>query len=171
MSRSPVRVRVAAPHHNAGWRTSRQPAFTLAPSSSVSVTDLPTLNACLNTLCTLLLVRGFLQIRRGARQAHQKSMLAALVCSALFLCSYLVYHVQVGSVPYPHHDWTRPLYFAVLIPHVILAAIMAPFVALVVWRAYNQDFARHRRLARWVWPTWIFVSVSGVVIYLMLYQL
>ena len=137
----------------------------------MSITDLPTLNACLNTLCTLLLVRGFLQIRRGARQAHQKSMLAALVCSALFLCSYLVYHVQVGSVPYPHHDWTRPLYFAVLIPHVILAALMAPFVALVVWRAYKRDFARHRRLARWVWPTWMFVSVSGVVVYLMLYQL
>ena len=141
------------------------------PVQPVSSSDLPTLNACLNTLCTLLLVRGFLQIRRGARQAHQKSMLAALVCSALFLCSYLVYHVQVGSVPYPHYDWTRPLYFAVLIPHIILAAIMAPFVALVVWRAYNQDFARHRRLARWVWPVWIFVSVSGVVVYVMLYQL
>ena len=141
------------------------------PTQAVSISDLPTLNACLNTLCTLLLVRGFLQIRRGARQAHQKSMLAALVCSALFLCSYLVYHIQVGSVPYPHHDWTRPLYFAVLIPHVILAALMAPFVALVVWRAYNQDFARHRRLARWVWPVWMFVSVSGVVVYLMLYQL
>ena len=141
------------------------------PTQPVSVTDLPTLNAGLNTLCTLLLVRGFLQIRRGARQAHQKSMLAALVCSALFLCSYLVYHVQVGSVPYPHHDWTRPLYFAVLIPHVVLAALMSPFVVLVVWRAYNRDFARHRRLARWVWPVWIFVSVSGVVVYLMLYQL
>ena len=137
----------------------------------MSVTDLPTLNACLNILCVFLLVRGYLQIRRGARQAHQKSMLAALVCSALFLCSYLVYHIQVGSVPYPHYDWTRPLYFAVLIPHIILAAIMAPFVALVVWRAYNQDFARHRRLARSVWPVWIFVSVSGVVVYLMLYQL
>ncbi len=137
----------------------------------MSSSDLPTLNACLNTLCALLLVRGYLQIRRGARQAHQKSMLAALVCSALFLCSYLVYHVQVGSVPYPHHDWTRLLYFAVLIPHVILAALMAPFVALVVWWAYNQNFASHRRLARWVWPTWMFVSVSGVVVYLMLYQL
>ena len=137
----------------------------------MSSSDLPTLNACLNTLCTLLLVRGFLQIRRGARQAHQKSMLAALVCSALFLCSYLVYHVQVGSVPYPHHDWTRLLYFVVLIPHVALAALMAPFVALVVWLAYKRDFARHRRLARWVWPTWIFVSVSGVVVYLMLYRL
>jgi len=118
-----------------------------------------------------LLVRGFLQIRRGARQAHQKSMLAALACSVLFLCSYLVYHIQVGSVPYPHHDWTRPLYFAVLIPHIVLATLMVPFVVLVVWRAYNQDFARHRRLARWVWPVWIFVSVSGIVVYLMLYRL
>lgn len=149
-----------------------KPSFTWPLSTHpVSVLDLPTLNAGLNTLCTLLLVRGFLQIRRGARQAHQKSMLAALGCSALFLCSYLIYHVQVGSVPYPHHDWTRPLYFAVLIPHVVLAALMAPFVALVVWCAYKQNFARHRRLARWVWPTWIFVSVSGVVVYLMLYRL
>lgn len=137
----------------------------------MSVLDLPTLNAGLNTVCTVLLVRGFLQIRRGARRAHQKSMLAALGCSALFLCSYLIYHVQVGSVPYPHHDWTRPLYFAVLIPHVILAAVQAPLVARVVWCAYKQNFAGHRRLARWVWPMWIFVSVSGVVIYLMLYRL
>ena len=129
------------------------------------------LNACLNTLSAILLLRGYLQIRRGEREAHRKTMLAALLSSGLFLSSYLVYHFQVGSVPYPHHDWTRPLYFAVLIPHVILAALVAPLVVVVVWCAFKGEFARHRRLARWVWPVWIFVSLSGVMVYLMLYQL
>jgi len=133
--------------------------------------DLPTLNAALNTLCTALLLLGYRRIRRKDRQGHRRYMLAALGCSALFLCSYLFYHYLVGSVPYPRYDWTRPLYFAVLIPHVLLAAGMVPFVVLLVWRAWREDFTRHRRLARWVWPVWIFVSVSGVVVYLMLYQL
>jgi uncharacterized membrane protein YozB (DUF420 family) len=135
------------------------------------ISDLPALNAGLNTLSAALLLRGYLQIRRGEREAHRKTMLAALVSSGLFLSSYLVYHFQVGSVPYPHHDWTRPLYFAVLIPHVILAALLVPLVVVLVWRALKGEFARHRRLARWVWPVWIFVSLSGVVVYLMLYRL
>jgi putative membrane protein len=135
------------------------------------ISDLPALNAGLNTLSVALLLRGYLQIRRGEREAHRKTMLAALVSSGLFLSSYLVYHFQVGSVPYPHHDWTRPLYFAVLIPHVILAALLVPLVVVLVWRALKGEFARHRRLARWVWPVWIFVSLSGVVVYLMLYRL
>ena len=135
------------------------------------ISDLPALNAGLNTLSAALLLRGYLQIRRGEREAHRKTMLAALVSSGLFLSSYLVYHFQVGSVPYPHYDWTRPLYFAVLIPHVILAALLVPLVVVLVWRALKGEFARHRRLARWVWPVWIFVSLSGVVVYLMLYRL
>ena len=137
----------------------------------LTVNDLPTLNALINTLCTVLLLRGYFHIRRGQREAHRKTMLAALVCSGFFLTSYLVYHFQVGSVPYPLYDWTRPLYFAVLIPHVILAALVVPFIAIVVWHAFKGDFARHRRLARWVWPVWIFVSISGVIVYLMLYHL
>jgi uncharacterized membrane protein YozB (DUF420 family) len=136
----------------------------------VNVFDLPTLNAGLNTLSTSLLLLGYVFIRRGERERHRKTMLAALVSSGLFLCSYLFYHYHVGSVPYPHHDWTRPLYFAVLIPHVILAALVAPFVVVIVWRAMQGEFERHRRLARWVWPTWIFVSISGVIVYLMLYR-
>lgn len=137
----------------------------------MEATDLPGLNAVLNTISALFLVLGYFFIRRGERDRHRRAMLAALVSSALFLCSYLTYHYQVGSVPYPHYDWTRPLYFAILIPHVILAAVNAPLVALIVWRAWQQDFQRHRRLARWVWPSWLFVSVSGVLVYLMLYQL
>lgn len=137
----------------------------------MEATDLPGLNAVLNTISALFLVLGYFFIRRGERDRHRRAMLAALVSSALFVCSYLTYHYQVGSVPYPHNDWTRPLYFAILIPHVILAAVNAPLVALIVWRAWQQDFQRHRRLARWVWPSWLFVSVSGVLVYLMLYQL
>lgn len=137
----------------------------------MSPADLPALNAALNTLSTALLILGYRRIRRQDRQGHRKYMLAALACSTLFLTSYLTYHYLVGSVPYPRHDWARTLYFAVLIPHIILAAGVAPFILTLVWRAWRKDFARHRRLARWVWPVWIFVSVSGVVVYLMLYQL
>ena len=98
-------------------------------------------------------------------------MLAALAVSALFLLSYLIYHGMVGSVPYPHRDWTRILYFAVLIPHAILAALNVPLVLATLWRAWRGDYSGHRRLARWAWPVWMFVSVSGVAVYLMLYQL
>jgi len=98
-------------------------------------------------------------------------MLSALVSSACFLTSYVVYHYKVGSVPYPYHDWTRAVYFTILIPHVILAGAMTPFVFKAVWHALHDQYDRHRRLVRWVWPVWMFVSVSGVVIYLMLYKL
>ena len=137
----------------------------------MTTSDLPGLNAALNSLSLLFLVLGYRFIRRGQRALHIRSMVAALVCSALFLSSYLVYHYYVGSVPYPHQDWTRPLYFAVLIPHIILATAIVPFVFILVWRAWQGDFDRHRRLARWTWPAWVFVSVSGVVVYLMLYRL
>ena len=98
-------------------------------------------------------------------------MTAALASSTLFLISYLIYHYSAGSVPYPHHDWTRPLYFAILIPHGILATFMVPFILMAVRHAWQGRFDRHKRLTRWVWPVWMFVSVSGVAIYLMLYQL
>jgi len=98
-------------------------------------------------------------------------MISAVIVSALFLVSYLVYHDAVGSVPYPHYDWTRPIYFVVLIPHVILAGLNAPFMLLTLGLALRGKYSPHRRLARYVWPVWVFVSVSGVVIYLMLYRL
>ena len=136
----------------------------------MSITDLPATNAFLNGLCTIFLLLGFIYIKRGDIKTHQKCMVTALTLSALFLTSYLIYHSQVGSVPYPHRDWTRPIYFAILIPHIILAAVNVPFIIALVWRAYKGEFNRHRRLARWVWPSWIFVSITGVIIYLMLYQ-
>lgn len=135
----------------------------------MSLTDLPTLNAGLNLLSTVFLSFGYAHIKKGNQGTHKKFMLAALISSTLFLISYLIYHYNVGSVPYPFHDWTRPIYFVILIPHVILAALMTPFVLLLVIRAFRGDFARHRKLARWVWPVWMFVSVSGVIVYAMLY--
>ncbi len=137
----------------------------------MQISDLPTLNASLNTLSGIFLILGYRAIRRGNREQHKKFMLAALIASAFFLTSYLIYHFYVGSVPYPHEDWTRPLYYIILVPHVILAALMVPFIVLVVWRAWRADFASHKSLARRVWPVWVFVSLSGVIIYLMLYWL
>ncbi len=137
----------------------------------MNVSLLPTINAILNFISTIFLIFGYVNIRQGRKDLHKMFMLTALGSSALFLISYLIYHYNVGSVPYPYHDWTRPVYFIILIPHVILAALMTPFIFTVVWFAFKDNFARHRLLARWVWPVWIFVSVSGVIIYLMLYQL
>ncbi len=137
----------------------------------MSAADLPGVNALLNATATVLLVWGYVMIRRGHRDTHRNIMIAALIVSAAFLTTYLIYHYQVGSVPYPYHDWTRPLYFIILIPHIILAAVMVPFIIALVIFAASGRFDRHRRLARWVWPVWIFVSISGVVIYLMLYRL
>jgi uncharacterized membrane protein YozB (DUF420 family) len=131
----------------------------------------PTLNAILNAIAACLLLVGFIMIRRGQRDLHKTFMLTALVASAAFLISYLIYHQQVGSVPYPYQDWTRPLYFAILIPHIILAAVMVPFIILAVVHAYRGRFAKHKRITRWLWWVWMFVSVSGVAIYLMLYRL
>ncbi len=137
----------------------------------MSTSDLPTLNAILNGISAVLLLFGFVNIKRNKPDVHKRFMVAALACSALFLISYLVYHYQVGSVPYPYYDWTRPLYFAILIPHIILAGIMVPFILLAVWFALRGNFVRHRRTTRWVWPVWMFVSVTGVIIYFMLYRM
>lgn len=133
--------------------------------------DLPTLNASLNFISLLLLIAGYLQIRKGNEAAHKKIMLGALTASTLFLTSYLIYHSQVGSVPYPYDDWTRPLYFTILIPHVILAAVLVPFVIRLVYLALSAQLEKHKWLARRVLPVWMFVSTTGVVIYLMLYVL
>ena len=136
----------------------------------MTVADLVHLNAALNTASAVLLTFGYINIRRGRRDTHRRFMLGATVSSALFLLSYVVYHAEVGSVPYPYHDWTRPVYFAILIPHVVLAAVMTPFILLLLAHALRGRFERHRRLARVFWPVWMFVSVSGVTVYLMLYH-
>ncbi len=135
----------------------------------MTIKDLPTLNALLNSISAVFLLFGFINIKKGRADVHKKFMIAALITSALFLTSYLIYHAQVGSNPYPHYDWTRTLYFLILVPHILLAAIMTPFILFLVFFALRQKFDKHKKLARWVWPVWMYVSVSGVIVYLMLY--
>ena len=137
----------------------------------MTASDLPTLNAFLNLTSAVLLFIGRVQIKRSRADRHKRIMISALISSSLFLACYLIYHSIVGSVPYRHYDWTRPIYFAILIPHSILAAVMTPFIVLAVWYALKQKFDRHRRVVRWLWPVWMFVSISGIVVYLMLYHL
>lgn len=137
----------------------------------MTVSEFPTINAIFNTISTILLIMGYRFIKRDERDKHKRTMIGALISSAIFLFFYLIYHAKVGSVPYPYHDWTRPVYFTVLIPHIILAAVMVPFIMAAVYFALRQKFELHVRLVKWVWPVWIYVSISGVVIYLMLYRL
>jgi uncharacterized membrane protein YozB (DUF420 family) len=135
------------------------------------VQDLPAVNAALNTLAALLLVTGYVLIRRRRLTAHRNVMIAALACSVLFLTSYLIYHAQVGSRPFQGTGPVRTVYFTILITHTILAAAV-PFLAiLTVWRAYRKRWAQHVRIARWTLPIWLYVSVTGVVVYWMLYQM
>ena len=137
----------------------------------MSVTDLPALNASLNAISTVLLLTGYVFIRRGERQKHKACMIAALVTSTLFLTSYVIYHVQVGSVPFKGTGWIRTVYFAVLIPHVILAAAIVPPILITASRGLSAKYDKHRRIARWTLPLWLYVSITGVIVYLMLYQL
>jgi uncharacterized membrane protein YozB (DUF420 family) len=137
----------------------------------MSVTDLPALNATLNAISFVFLVTGYVFIRRRQWRKHRACMIAALVMSGLFLTSYVIYHLQVGSVPFRRTGWIRTVYFAVLIPHVILAAAIVPFVLITVSRALSRRFDKHRRIARWTLPVWLYVSITGVIVYLMLYQM
>ena len=137
----------------------------------MNVQYLPSLNASLNFISMILLISGYLLIKRGSRQLHKRVMLSALVISAVFLISYLIYHSKIGSVPYPYQDGTRIIYYTILIPHIILAAVMVPGILASVWFALSGRFDKHKRLVRWVWPVWMYVSISGVVIYIMLYRI
>ena len=132
---------------------------------------LPHLNAALNATSFLLLVAAFIQIRRGNVGAHRKLMLSTLAVSGLFLVSYVIYHANYGSVRFQGQGAVRAVYFVILVTHVILAAAIVPLVFITVRRALRGDFARHRRIARWTYPLWLYVSVTGVIVYLMLYQL
>ncbi|HEX4914560.1 MAG TPA: DUF420 domain-containing protein [Vicinamibacterales bacterium] len=137
----------------------------------MTYSDLPALNATLNGISFLFLLSGYLFIRRNRRDAHRNCMIGALVMSALFLTSYVIYHLNVGSVPFRRTGWIRTVYFAILIPHVILAAAIVPMVLITVWRAWSKQFDKHRRIARWTLPLWMFVSITGVIVYVMLYQM
>jgi uncharacterized membrane protein YozB (DUF420 family) len=129
----------------------------------MSVYDLPSLNAGLNTLATVLLIVGYAFVRRGNVAAHRASMLAAFLVSVLFLVSYVIYHYHAGSVRFPGTGTVRVVYLTILATHVVLAAIVPPLALLTLARG------RHRRVARWTLPIWLYVSVTGVVVYVMLY--
>jgi len=133
--------------------------------------DLPTLNAVLNAASAFLLVAGWALVRRGRRDAHRLAMLGALATSAAFLVSYLVYHFEVGSVRFTGQGAIRAVYFAVLLSHTVLAAAIVPLVLVTVARALRGRFDAHRAVARYALPLWLWVSVSGVVVYWMLYRL
>ena len=137
----------------------------------LSIASLPGVNAALNATSALLLAAGYFYIRGGRIAAHRRCMLAALTTSALFLTSYLIYHYHVGSVPFAGRGWIRAVYFAVLVSHTILAVVIVPLVLITLTRALKADFLRHRAIARWTLPLWFYVSVTGVVVYWMLYRL
>lgn len=137
----------------------------------IQITDLPAVNAALNSLATLFLVLGWFAIRQRRLIVHRNLMIAALACSVLFLTSYLIYHAQVGSVRFQGTGPVRTVYFTILLTHTVLAALVPFLVAVTVWRAYRQRWDRHVRIARWTLPIWLYVSVTGVVVYWMLYQM
>lgn len=137
----------------------------------IDYTTLPAVNAALNATSTLFLVAGWLFIRRRDVRRHRFCMLTAFAASGLFLTSYVVYHANVGSVPFAGRGPVRVVYFAILITHVILAAIILPLALVTLSRALARRFDRHRAIARWTLPIWLYVSVTGVLIYVMLYRL
>ena len=142
------------------------PAILLIPTSA-----LPGINATLNGICALLLTLGYWMIRRKKVEAHKICMGCAFGVSILFLASYLTYHFQVGSVPFTGRGWIRPVYFTVLISHMILAIVIVPMAIMTIYRALRGRFDRHVRIARWTLPLWIYVSLTGVAVYWMLYRL
>ena len=137
----------------------------------MTIQDLPALNAALNATSGCLLAAGYYFIKQKRIAPHRACMIAALVASSLFLISYVVYHAHVGSKPFPGHGPIRALYFTILVTHVILAAVIVPMALVTLSRGLRMDVARHRRIARWTWPLWMYVSVTGVVIYVMLYKM
>ncbi len=133
------------------------------------INDLPALNATLNTIATLLLICGWISIKLKRKATHIAFMVAALLVSAAFLTSYLIYHYKAGHVEFNGTGWSRKVYFPLLISHVILAVLILPMVIMTVIPAFRQRFDKHKRIARWTLPIWLYVSVTGVLVYLMCY--
>ena len=133
--------------------------------------SLAPLNALLNGCAAVLLLAGFIFIRNGKVRAHRACMIGAMGFSALFLTSYLIYHYNVGNVRFSGEGWVRSLYFSILIPHIVLAAVIVPLAIATITFALRGNFRRHRKIAVWTWPLWIYVSITGVIVYLMLYQM
>ncbi|HEY2432575.1 MAG TPA: DUF420 domain-containing protein [Vicinamibacterales bacterium] len=137
----------------------------------MTLSDLPALDATLNATAAVLLSIGWWRIRRGRVQQHRAFMLAAFCTSAAFLVSYLIYHAHVGSVRFAKHGIVRAVYFTVLLTHTVLATVIVPLVLISLVRGLKRQDARHRAIARWTMPLWLYVSITGVIVYVMLYQL
>ena len=136
----------------------------------LEISDLPTVNATLNTISGILLTIGYVQIRQRKITAHKNCMLAAFGVSVLFLICYIIYHANTGSKPFTKQGWIRPVYFTILISHIILAFVIVPLALRTLYLAWRERFEQHRRIAKITFPIWLYVSVTGVIIYLMLYQ-
>jgi putative membrane protein len=137
----------------------------------MSIVDLPAVNACFNATSTVLLTCGYVLIKRGRQTAHRNCMIGALISSTLFLIGYLTYHAYAGTTRFQNPAWFRSIYLTILVTHTLLAAAVVPLVVLTLVPALRQRFDRHKRIARWTWPVWMYVSVTGVLIYLLLYQI
>ncbi len=137
----------------------------------MAFTDLPLVNAILNTTSSVFLLTGYYFIRQKRKVQHKKMMISAMITSSLFLLSYLIYHYEVGSVKFTGQGTARTVYFAVLISHTILAVAVPPLAIITLVRALRERFDKHRRIARWTLPIWLYVSVTGVIVYVMLYRL
>lgn len=137
----------------------------------MSFSDLPAVNACLNGASTVLLTLGYIFIKKGRKDAHRNCMVGAVITSTIFLACYLTYHYFAGRTNFPNPHWFRPIYLVILLTHTILAMVIVPMVLVTVVLALRRKWETHKKIARWTWPIWMYVSVTGVLIYLLLYQI
>ena len=144
--------------------------IAMVANKLMTVHDLPAVNASLNAMSGILLLIGYVLIRTRRIAAHRAVMIAAFMTSSLFLVCYVIYHAQVGSVPFPRHGFVRPIYFAILITHIVLAATVPPLAIVTLTRGLKGRYPQHRKIARWTFPIWMYVSVTGVLVYVLLYQ-
>lgn len=136
----------------------------------MTLQDLPTLNAALNSVATVFLLVGYISIKQGKREAHKRLMIGALVVSMAFLTSYLIYHYNVPSKKFPELGWIKTVYLFILIPHIILAVVMVPMILKTFWHGFREEWEKHKKIAKITFPIWIYVSLTGVIVYFMLYQ-
>lgn len=136
----------------------------------MTLQDLPTLNATLNSVAAVFLLTGYIAIKQGKKETHIRLMLGALIVSAAFLTSYCIYHYHIPSKKFPDLGWIKTIYLLILIPHIILAVIMVPMILKTFWHAYKQEWEKHKKIARLTFPIWMYVSITGVIVYFMLYH-
>ena len=137
----------------------------------MTIQDLPLINACLNGLAILFLTLGFVFIKQGNKTAHRNCMVSAFVTSAVFLTCYLIYHFSTRATRFLDPAWFKPIYLVILFTHVVLAVVILPLIFMTFSRALKARYELHKKIARWTWPLWMYVSITGVVIYLLLYQI